>query len=199
MDKAEIKLKDDDMQNLLMQSIVERLEGLELLLHASLGQKSRVDQAAIINELTTLKREIQASYSKLLLDRNAVHDLKQSLTKLEHQLSVPRDSKIEYKHILHKGIWFSAVMTLVVLLVVGGWMSTYDKLNWYKEGSIKYRYLKAFGNEGVIKFSMRTDSLYNLDNGSFYKKVVSAEQKLQSRADSLHLAVEKTKWRKNNN
>lgn|GEM_PF-3769338 len=75
-------------------------------------------------------------------------------------------------------------------------MNTFDKLNWYKEGSIKYRYLKAFGNEGVIKFSIRADSLYNLDNDSFYKKVVSAEQKLQFMADSLHLTVEKTKWRK---
>lgn len=190
MEKNELKVRDDDMQHLLMQSIVEKFEGLELLLHAALDHKPQIDYSAIINEITGLKKEILATH---LLDRNVVKELNQNIATLQQEISATKHNRIEYKHILHKGIWLSVGLTFVTLLLAAGWMRTYDKLSWYNANSIKYRYLRVFGNEGVIKLTHRIDSLYDIDNDNFRNNVVSEEKQLQLITDSVRLTGQKTR------
>jgi len=189
MDKNELKIREDDTQHLLMQSVVERFEGMELLLHAALDQRSQIDYSAITNEIASLKKEILA---KFLLDRNVVKELSQNIARLQGEISAIKDNKIEHKHVLHKGVWLSVGLALITLLFAGGWMRTYDRLSWYNENSIKYRYLRAFGNEGVVKLTYRIDSLFNIDNDNFRNKVVSAEKQLQLLTDSVRLTLQKT-------
>jgi hypothetical protein len=193
MEKDELKIKDDDMQHLLMQSIVEKFEGVELLLHAALDHRPQIDHSAITNAITSLKKEILEA---LLLDRNVVNELNQNMAKLQQQISAIKDNKIEYRHVLHKGVWLSVGLAFTVLLFAGGWMHTYDKLSWYSENSIKYRYLRAFGNEGVAKLTHRIDSLYEIDNDNFRNNVVSEEKRIQVITDSVRLIAQKTEKNK---
>ncbi len=192
MEKRELKVTDDNIQNLLMQSIVERVEGMELLLHAALDQKQQVDYSAITSEIASFKKEILANFSKLLLDINMVKELNQNIAKLQQEISVHKEFKIEHKHVLHKGIWLFVGLTFLLLLFTVGWMRKYDKLNSYKEDSVKYRYLKAFGNESAIRLSHRIDSLYNVDSGNFWNMVVKEEKQLKLMTDSVRLTAPKS-------
>lgn len=187
------EIGNEDMQHLLMQTIIEKLEAQELLLHAFISQKSQVDLSPIIKEITAGRKEIQAIYLKLSGDRNLYVELNQNLIKTQQQLSAPRDSKVEYKHQLHKGVWISVGLAFIVLLLAWGWINTFVRLEQYKEGSIKYRYLKAIGNQWVLNLCSQTDNLYNMDKEGFTTDAVLAENRLLKMADSIRLAGEKKK------
>lgn len=197
MEKNELKTKEDEMHDLLMQSFIEKLEGMELLLHAALDQRPQVDLSPILNEILGLKKEIVSSYSKPGIDKNLLIEINQNLSKLQHRLSTLENNKIAYKHVLHKGIWISIGLSLAIILLIVGWSNTYTRLRVYKENDIKYRYLKVFANDGFLKQLVKIDSLYRIDNDGFFQKVSTAESELGVIADSISLSVHRIQKNRN--
>lgn len=195
MDNREPKELREEMLQLLMQSVVDKLEGMEMLLHAALDQKSTIDLSPIIREIASLKKELLPDPARYTNVKNAIEQLSQSVVNLDQKLSVQRDAKIEYKHVLHKGIWLSSGLALLSLLLIAGWVNTNNKLADYKENDIKYRYLKVIGNKWVRQLCEQTDDLYTKDAGAFTGDAVAAEKQLARMADFIRLAVEKRKVR----
>lgn len=191
MEHRELTPKNDDSQNLLMEAFIEKLEGMEILLHAALDERPAVDLSPILNEITSSKKEILASYSKLLLDSKILNEFNQNFKQLQHQLTGLSNAKIEYRHKLHKGIWISVGLALIVVVLASGWINTYRSLNQFRENDIKYRYLKARGNRSVVLLCRQTDSLYDKNEDGFINSVNSAEGTLMKIADSLRLAGDK--------
>ncbi|NCI45017.1 hypothetical protein [Sediminibacterium soli] len=191
MDNHELKVNSEDMSQLLMQSIVDKLEGMELLLHAALGQKPAIDLSVITREIAAFKREVQEERLKHVPDRNKLDTLNQNLVNLDQRLSALKDIKVEYKHTLHKGIWISATLALLASLLIVGWVNTYSNLSRYRENDIKYRYLKAYGSNRIMQICGQIDSLYKKDPDGFTGNTIAAEQELLRVADSVCLAREK--------
>ncbi|MEO8172581.1 MAG: hypothetical protein ABI581_05845 [Sediminibacterium sp.] len=191
MDKKEQKISEVDARDLLMQSVVEKLEGMELLLQILANQKSQVDLSAITGEIAAFKKDILAKYLKSSLVGTMFTELNQNLVKLQQQLLIPRDYKIEHKHHFHKGVWLNVGLSVIVLLLVWGWMDSYASKKKFEENSIKYRFLKVLGNKSVLKLCAQTDSLYNRGEDQFSDLVDQAEQRRFSTADSIRLAGEK--------
>ncbi len=175
---------------LLMQSIVEKLEAMELLLQIISNQKPQIDLSSITNQIAAFRKDFEGGNSKRLMEAQLLGDLSQNIKQLQQQLLVPRDSKIEHKHTLHKGIWISVGLALVVVVLVCGWTNSFNSRKQYEEDSIKYRSLKVFGNKSVVRLCVQTDSLYNRNKDEFISQVIQAEQLLFSIADSIRFAGE---------
>lgn len=181
------------MSELLMQTIVEKLEGIELFLKATDGNKSQpVDLAPMVNEINTLKKELPTLLARHSPDAKKLEELTRSIDRLQQQIqAMPNTSRVEHRHHFHKAIWISVSLFLIGFFLAWGWMNTYSQLERYEAADIKYRYLKVFGTQALNKLTTRVDSLYQKDNPGFRNSVEQEEQHLIQQAELLRLAGEK--------
>ncbi len=183
------------MSELLMQAIIEKLEGIELFLKATDCNKSQpVDRVPMVNEINALKKELPVLLARYSPDAKKLDELTRSIDRLQQQIrAMPDTSKVEHRHHFHKGTWIAIALFLVSLLLAWGWANTYKAAQLSEVNDIKYRHLKIAGNQWVLQLCSHTDSLYLKDETRFRNKVEQEEQRLIQQAELLHLAGEKEK------
>ena len=98
---------------------------------------------------------------------------------------------ITHKNHLHKGIWVSVGLFVVLVFLIWGWLNTYSKLEQYQGNDIKYRYCKVYVNRTLNKFCAQTDSIYLKDKSAFRDGVEQEEQRLIRQLELNRLAGEK--------
>lgn len=181
------------MSELLLQTIVEKLEAIELLLTVDKqDQHYRQELGDIrktINELSTGLKAGRIPTASLSAVQAA--ELSQSLEKLSSRLEMPAVSKTQHHHHLQKGVWWCIGTLLVAILMAWGWLGTYQRLGTHEASAFKYRYFKAWGNREVLRLCRYTDSLYQKDRDGFRSQVEQREWWLSSLVDSMRLAGEK--------
>lgn len=135
------------MSELLMQAIVEKLEGIELFLKATEWDKPQpVDLVPMINGINTLKKELPVLLARHSPDAKKLEELTRNIDRLQHQIqAISNNSKVEHRHHFHKGIWIAIALFIISFFLAWGWMNTYSQLKQYEATDIKYRYLKIFG------------------------------------------------------
>jgi len=180
------------MSEILLESIVEKLEGIEVFLKAiNTGSSQPVDLTPILSEISALKKDLGDLPDKLSLHTKKLTELEVNMASLLQQLKLPLNNKIEHKHHLHKGIWLSAGLFLVLVFLIWGWLNTHSKLELYEANEIKYRYFKVYGNRALIKFCGQIDSVYLKDKSGFRDSVEQKEQRLFRQWELNRLAGEK--------
>ena len=179
------------MNEILLESIVEKLEGIEVFLKAINTGSPQVDLTPILSAITVLKKDLGDLPDKLSLHTKKLAELEVNMASLLQQLKLPQNNKIEHKHQLHKGIWLSAGLFLVLVLLIWGWLNTYSKLELYEANDIKYRYFKVYGHQSLIKYCAETDSVYLKDRPGFRDSVEQEEQRLFRQLELNRLAWEK--------
>ncbi|MEO8173578.1 MAG: hypothetical protein ABI581_10865 [Sediminibacterium sp.] len=179
------------MSDILLESIVEKLEGIEVFLKAiNTGSPQPVDLTPILSEISALKKDPADLPGKLSLHAKKLAELEVNMASLLQQLKLPLNNKIEHKHHLHKGIWLSAGLFLVLVFLIWGWLNTYSKLEQYEGNDIKYRYFKVYGNQALIKFCGQIDGLYLKDKSGFRDSIEQEEQRLFRQWELNRLAGE---------
>lgn len=181
------------MSELLMQTIVEKLEGIELFLKATDGNKPQpVDLAPVVNELKALKKELPVLLDCQAPDAKKLEGLTRSIDRLQQQIQMmPNTSRVEHRHHFHKGIWIAIALLLVTFFLAWGWMNTFSQLERYEAADIKYRYLKTFGTKALNKLTVHVDSLYQNNKPGFRNSVEQEERHIIGIVDSLRFAGEK--------
>ena len=180
------------MSEILLESIVEKLEGIEVFLKAiNTGSPQPVDLTPILSAISALKKDLVDLPDKLSLHTKKLAELEVNITLLLEQLKVPLNNTVKHKHHLHKGIWLSAGLSLVLVFLIWGWLYTYSRLEQYEGNDIKYRYFKVYGNQALIKFCAQTDSVYLKDKSGFRDSVEQEEQRLLRQLELNRLAGEK--------
>lgn len=117
------------MSELLMQTIVEKLEGIELFLKATDGNKPQpVDLTPMVNEINALKKELPVLLTRSSPDAKKLEELTRSIDRLQQQIQErPHISKVEHRHHLHKGTLIAIALFLVSFILVWGWMNSFSQ------------------------------------------------------------------------
>lgn len=178
------------MSEILLQTIVEKLESLELAWKVS-GDTEKETVAQQKKEIQLLRQEIKNLPVQIIPSSAKFGELSVGIDRLNRQLQVPLHNRIEHKHELHKGIWVSVSLFLLSVTLIWALLNSYQNNQQFKSNDIKYRYLKIAGNPYIFKFCGVTDSLYFKDENSFRTGVEQEEQRLIQQAEDLRLAGEK--------
>lgn len=175
------------MSELLLRSIVEKLESLELAWRASGG----VETGQFKEELILVVRELKNMPGQITPINVKLAGLSASINNLEESLLRSAETRIEHRHVLHKGVLIASLLFLIVIGLSLLLFNAYKSRDQYAANDIKYRYCKVTGNRNLLKLCYGADSLYKKDPVSFINAVESEEQRLIQQAEYLRLAIEK--------
>jgi predicted type IV restriction endonuclease len=162
------------MDDLLLQTVVEKLEDIELLVKQNNQNKTGEELKKISEELKEL--------SSRAMSAEKINELIKSLT--------PRSNKIEHRHHLHKGIWIALFVTNIFLLM--GWINNHNNAKQFRETDYKYRALKTIEDETLKKVLSNIDSLYKINSDFFEKKVIEKEEG-SKKAETVHKTNKKNR------
>lgn len=153
------------MSEILLQTIIEKLEALEI---AILKQRNPDNDPAAIKEIVEQIKKMRAVHDDFSMDFNVINNLTTELKRLSdyNKLQQPVSTKIEHRHHLHKGIWISAVLLMTVLFLSWGWLTSYGNKKVFEANDIKYRALKITENRILLNLLYETDSLYHQDESA---------------------------------
>jgi len=180
------------MNQVLLETIVEKLEGLEisLLKENKTGNKETI-QTDLLKEIKLFQSEIAKFPSHLKQSNEKMNELSKNIDAVNFKLEKGVSEQINHKHHLHKGIWISIGLFLTSLILLYGWINSYSTKKAVEANDIKYRYLKVIGNVTLLSLLYQSDSLYNLNNDLFSKWVLDREESLGHQAERQRLVGEK--------
>jgi hypothetical protein len=183
------------MSEILMQAIIEKLESVELLLKVEKTSEKNEEMIRVVGELQLLQKSIKSLPSQVLLGSVKMGELSANINQLSEQLQKPLNSRVVYKHELHKGFLISIGLFVVCIFLTWGWVNAYQTQNQFEANDIKYRSLKLVGNPTTLKLCIYTDSVFRRDPTGFRLKVELGEKQLIKEAEFFRLAGEKKESR----
>jgi hypothetical protein len=156
------------MNELLLQTMVEKLEDIELLIKHNNQNKTGVELKIISEELKNLP------YQKICVEK--IKELIKNGNISTNKLNERVQNTIEHRHHLHKGIWIAIALLVLNIFLLTGWVNSYNNIKQFRANDYKYRALKSLGNESLIKLLYNTDSLYKINPEYFEKSVIKKEE-----------------------
>jgi hypothetical protein len=184
------------MNELLLQTIVEKLGIFETLLKQVGTDKDEINQNQLIQQLQALHAKIEKMNEHFLLNQKRMSELELRMEALNKRLQTPLKNQIDHKHHLHKGIWIAIVSIFISTFFFCLWMNSNDQQKQFEANDIKYRALKATHDKALLQLLYQTDSLYNLDPQHMQEWVAQEEDQLNEQTKMFQLADEKKKERK---
>lgn len=164
------------MSEILLQTIVEKLESLEI---ASLKQsdpgKDETLQKQIFQSFKSLQSEFQIIISQLNNNSEKLNSFSREINALALKIDYDSPRKVKHIHHFHKLVWITVSLFLISLLLAYGWINCYKEKRIFEANDIKYRYWKVDRNAALLKLTDYTDSLYDLDKEGFKKQVQNSE------------------------
>ncbi len=180
------------MNELLLQTIIEKLESLELAWKVS-GDIEKEAVTKLKKEIEGLRHDFKNLPAQFLPSTSKLGELSSGIAGLSRQLQVPLQNRIEHKHELHKGMLIAISLFLLSVVLILVLINSYQNNKQFKSNDLKYRYLKVVNNAGIQKICKITDSFYQKNQDSFRAKVEQEERRLIQQAEDLRLADEKEK------
>ncbi|MDQ2719352.1 MAG: hypothetical protein M3Z26_06260 [Bacteroidota bacterium] len=183
------------MNELLLQTIVEKLEVLEVtLLKESEARKENPAQRQLLQQVKIFQSEFEGFKSQLTENNGKLNKLVQNILAPDN----PKQNTVKHIHYFHNRLWVTVSIYLISLFLSYGWINCHNEKKAFETNDLKYRYWKASGNKSLLKSSYYTDSLYNLDKDNFEKEVLNFEKKIAEEEKMLRLDGQKNiKNRKN--
>jgi hypothetical protein len=181
------------MSDLLLQTIVEKLDAFEiaLLKRDDNGIKNEVRQL-IANETKPFQFEIKQCATNLENLNATLNVLVGKQDEISTIVGARRDH-IVHQHHLHKGLWISLALFFLVIVLILTSTNLRSSLAIYEANDIKYRLLKVKADTALLKMLYKTDSLYVVDADAFRDHTLQEEERLAERARLFRLAGEKEK------
>jgi len=178
------------MSELLLQTIIEKLESLELAWKVS-GDTEKEKIVQLKKEIEFLRNDLKKLPVQIFPSTSEIGELSSGIAGLSRQLQVPLQNRIEHKHELHKGFLISISFFLLSVFLIWALINSYQNNKQFEANDLKYRYLKIADNTAILKLCNITDSLYQKNVDSFRTGVEQKEQRLIQQAEDLRLAGEK--------
>ena len=184
------------MNEVLLQTIVEKLGIFETLLKQDATDKNEINQSQWTEQLQTLHEDIKKMNEHSLLNQKRIRELELIMKALNESLQTPIKNQINHKHHVHKGIWIAIISIFVSTFFFCLWMNSNDHKKQFEANDIKYRALKVTHDKALLDLLYQTDSLYNLDPKHMQDWVAQQENQLSEQTKMFQLAGEKKKERK---
>jgi hypothetical protein len=184
------------MNELLLQTIVEKLGIFETLLKQVATDKNEISQSQWTEQLQTLHEDIKKMNDHSLLNQKRMNELELIMEALNKRLQTPLKNQIDHRDYLHKGIWIAILLLFVSAFFFYEWMNAVHDKKLFQANDIKYRALKVTHDKALLELLYHTDSLYNLDPQHMQEWVAQEEDQLNEQTKMFQLADEKKKERK---
>ena len=91
------------------------------------------------------------------------------------------DHTIHHHHI-HKGLWISIGLFLILTISIAILINTRISFKVYEANDIKYRRLKVKADTALLRRLYRTDSLFTIDRDAFTAQTIEEENRIAERA-----------------
>lgn len=182
------------MSEILLQAIIEKLEALEIALLKENASDNKAEIMKIIEEqFAQLRHNPETWTSDFKLLHQNISELTKKVSEHKFNSQQPSSNSVEHRYHLHKGIWISAGLLVISILLSWAWFSTYQSKEGFEANAIKYRALKVIADKPLLELLYKTDSLFNLNEKKFYEYVVTQEHEHIKQAEMLRIAGEKKK------
>ena len=180
------------MSDLLLQTIIDKLVQLELLIAS---KETGTDSNVQLNEV---KQECVLIKEKVTLMSQTVSPLQESMKCLSIRLDactralmIPVQQHVKHHHHLNYGLLLSIGMFIAVVFLSVWLYNTYNQFKDLTANDIKYRSMKLLSDKSFMSVVHRVDSIYSIDRIRFKDSVIRREQYLQRRMELLLMANEK--------
>ena len=180
------------MSDLLLQTIVDKLVQLELLIA---NKETGTDSNVQLNEV---KQECLLIKEQVILMSQTVSPLGESMKRLSirmdvctRALMVPVEQHVKHHHHLSYGLLLSAGMFIVVVFLSVWLYNSCSRFQDLTANDAKYRSLKLLPDKGLMGIVHKVDSIYNIAPTHFKDSIIKREQYLQRRLELLQIASEK--------
>ena len=142
------------MNEILLQTIVEKLEALEiaLLKESNAGKVVEVPNELII-EINSLQSDLEKFTSTFKSTSETISDLLKEISGLRLNLVNPVQSRVKHIHHFHKQIWITISLFIISLLLAYGWVNSIHEKEAFEANDIKYRFWKTNGNASLLKIT----------------------------------------------
>lgn len=182
------------MSEILLESIVEKLERLEIaFLKKDDKKEDDAGRMLLLKEIKTM----QAGITKLVSSHSEINEKVQNLTSaialLKASSGIPSQLKASHTHHLHKGVWVAVALSILPASFLCAWIQSSASKEQYKMNDILYRFLKVNGNSESLKGLYHIDSLYKFNSDDFIKHVEQQEENLAEQIRLMNEAGEKKK------
>ncbi len=163
------------MNQVLLETIIEKLEGLEISLLKNTLCKDSEEQQELLKEIRSYQSAIAPIFHQIKTANEKINELTKNVAEINFSSVNKASGHIHHKHHLHNGMWIAIILFITSVFLLYGWINSYTRRSVSEANDIKYRYLKVNGNKVLLKVLYRTDSLYNL-NKQFFVKVVTEKE-----------------------
>jgi hypothetical protein len=182
------------MNELLLQTIVEKLEALEIVLFKKTETpKDDTAERQLLDQVKNLHSEFERFKAQMTENNYKLNKLTQNFSALDNS----KQNRVKHIHHFHDRLWLTVSIYLISLLFAYGWINCHNEKKAFEANDLKYRYWKVNPNKSLLKASYYTDSLYNLDKDGFEKKVLSRERRLLTRSKEIDSTILKKMKAKN--
>jgi hypothetical protein len=172
------------MDDILLKSFVEKLSKVDESIQQVKSEMPQIPDhsgqlKAISATLEQAKADIARLPELLKFPAGAIYALSQHLEINNDLLKRPPKQEIRHHHHIHTGLVVCGVLFLSLAVVCMWLFNTHSKLEDYKAGDIKYRYLQLRTNKPLRSLLSLTDSLYHADREAFRDSVIKSEEEQQ--------------------
>ena len=146
------------MNEILLQTIVEKLEALEIAL---LKESNAGKDVEVTNELTieinSLQCELEKFTSIFKSTSETISNLVKEISGLRLNLVNPVQGRIKHIHHFHKQVWITISLIIISLLLAYGWVNSIHEKEVFEANDIKYRFWKTKWQCQLIKKNYISD------------------------------------------
>jgi hypothetical protein len=182
------------MSDELLQTIVEKLEALEIaLLKQDNESANTLLHRNLLNEIKACKSGIEGLSTEV---NNFSKKMEVQMLRFDAFTRISdkhRQDQTIHHHRLHKGLWVSVGLFILVGLLAVSLFNSRTDLKRYEANDIKYRLLKVKADTVVLRRLYKTDSIYNENPDAVKKATIQEELRIAERARLFQLASEKEK------
>ena len=180
------------MSEILLQTIVEKLEALEIaLLKESNTSKDEDLQKQMLKGFKDFHSEVVRITSQLNTNNEKLNGLSKEINGLRFNLGNPKVNHVKHSCHFYKHVLLTVSLFLIALLLAYGWINCDNEKKVFEANDVKYRYWKADSNASLLKLTYYTDSLYDMDKDDFRNQVFHAEEQIAEQGKQFRLAGEK--------
>ncbi|MGI8634432.1 MAG: hypothetical protein ACR2KZ_03415 [Segetibacter sp.] len=180
------------MSDIILQSTVEKLEALEIALLKK-DSKDTLIPEALVNDFNALQNELKPYSSYARTSNNRTDELWLRIDVYANKLAEPVKSNVTHQHQLHKGFWISVGLSVAVIMLLMGWISSCNSKKKCEANDIKYRAIKVTAGKELSKAFYKMDSLYDANPEAVRKQTIQQENRIAEQIKLLCLAGEKEK------
>lgn len=180
------------MSEIVLQTIVDKLEAIEIVLLKQ--QTITIDdeaRQAMLNELKAFRNELNMISADVKISNERANEI---WLRLDSYI-LKRDERVKanviYHLHLHKSLWVSLALFICSVLLLMGWINTYNSKKQFEANDIKYRALKIKAGKNLVRIFYYMDSSYNINPDSVRTATIRHEGRLAEQIKLLHLAGEK--------